>query len=84
MRSVLSLLALSFPAIALAADAPAPAAEEYARPTIREMQPPPEPANCRDRIHTVREDRGLPKLERDTASPDEPLFVAAVDKRIDG
>lgn len=40
--------------------------------------------NCRDRIVLVREERGLPKLERDTASPDEPLIIAAVDKRIDG
>jgi hypothetical protein len=39
---------------------------------------------CRDRIEMVREERGLPKLERHTASPDEPLMIAAVDKRIDG
>jgi hypothetical protein len=39
---------------------------------------------CRDRIHMVRQERGLPTLQRDTASPDEPLFIAAVDKRIDG
>lgn len=39
---------------------------------------------CRDRIHEVREDLGLPGIERETASPDEPLFIAAVDKRIDG
>jgi hypothetical protein len=32
----------------------------------------------------VREERGLPKLERDTASPEEPLFIAAVDKRVAG
>ena len=39
---------------------------------------------CRDRIELVRQERGLPKLQRDTARPDEPLFIAAVDKRIDG
>jgi hypothetical protein len=39
---------------------------------------------CRDRIHMVRHERGLPMLQRDTASPDEPLFIAAVDKRIEG
>jgi hypothetical protein len=39
---------------------------------------------CRDRIHMVRQERGLPTLQRDTASPDEPLFIAAVDRRIDG
>ena len=37
---------------------------------------------CRDRIHTVREERGLPALDRETADPDEPLFIAAVDHRI--
>lgn len=39
---------------------------------------------CRDRIHEVRQERGLPKLQRDTASPEEPLLLAAVDHRIDG
>lgn len=41
-------------------------------------------AVCRDRIELVRQERGLPKLQRDTASPDEALFIAAVDRRIDG
>jgi hypothetical protein len=41
-------------------------------------------AICRDRVHTVREERGLPRLERDTADPEEPLLFAAVDHRIDG
>lgn len=44
----------------------------------------PEAAECRDRIHLVRAERGLPLLQRDTASPDEPLFIAAVDHRLDG
>ena len=39
---------------------------------------------CRDRIHMVRQERGLPMLQRDTATPDEPLMIAAVDRRIDG
>ena len=39
---------------------------------------------CRDRVHQVREERGLPRLLRDTATPDEPLLIAAVDHRIDG
>ena len=39
---------------------------------------------CRDRIHEVRAELGLPRLQRETASPDEPLFIAAVDKRVDG
>ena len=84
MRIVLPLLALSLPAAALAADALPPSGGGQARPTGRELQGPPEPANCRDRIHAVRHERGLPRLERDTASPDEPLFVAAVDRRIAG
>jgi len=41
-------------------------------------------AACRDRIELVRQERGLPKLQRDTATADEPLLIAAVDKRIDG
>src|SRR5687767_2116629 len=40
-------------------------------------------AVCRDRIHEVRRELGKPALERD-ASPQEPLFIATVDKRIDG
>lgn len=39
---------------------------------------------CRDRIEQVRAERGLPTLERRTASPDEPLFFTALDYRIDG
>ncbi len=32
----------------------------------------------------MREERGLPQLDRGTASPSEPLLVEAVDHRIDG
>jgi hypothetical protein len=39
---------------------------------------------CRDRIEMVREERGLPRLQRDAASPNEPVLIAAVDHRIDG
>ena len=39
---------------------------------------------CRDRIQQVRDERGLPALDRRTASPDEPLLIAAVDQRIGG
>jgi hypothetical protein len=83
MRIVLPLFALSLPAFALAADVPAPSAKDYAEPAVRELQVH-QPANCRDRVYEVREERGLPKLERDTASPDEPLFIAAVERQIDG
>jgi hypothetical protein len=41
-------------------------------------------AVCRDRIELVRQERGLPSLQRDTATPDEPLLIAAVDRRIGG
>lgn len=43
-----------------------------------------EQASCRDRIQQVREGRGLPELDRRSASPDRPFLMAAVDKRIDG
>lgn len=39
---------------------------------------------CRDTIAQVREESGQPALRRDTAEPDEPLLIAAVDHRIDG
>ncbi|MGN6497065.1 MAG: hypothetical protein ACTHK5_06965 [Tsuneonella sp.] len=40
--------------------------------------------SCRERIQQVREERGLPRLDRRIAGPDRPLLMAAVDKRIDG
>ena len=42
------------------------------------------PNDCRDRIHTVREKRGLPAVDRQTADPDEPLLIKALDQRIGG
>lgn len=45
--------------------------------------PDPEGAVCRDRIQQVRRELGKPALDRD-ASPQEPLLIAAVDKRIGG
>jgi len=53
----------------------------------RGITPPraqPRPGDCRDRIQQVREDSGQPRLDRETASPDRPLLIAAVDKRVDG
>src|SRR5687768_12058422 len=38
---------------------------------------------CRDRIQEVRRELGQPALDRN-ASPQDPLFIAAVDKRIGG
>jgi len=39
---------------------------------------------CHDRIHQVRDNRGLPELQRKQASPEEPLLIAAVDHQING
>ncbi len=39
---------------------------------------------CRDRIQHVRDTNGHPPLQRGTASPNEPLLMAAIDQRIDG
>lgn len=60
-------------------------APNFAEPEILELQTPSELGEtvCRDRIHTVREERGLPAIQRETADPEEPLLIAAVDHRID-
>ena len=39
--------------------------------------------NCRDRIQEVRQERGLPRLERDAGAAD-PLMILAVHRTIDG
>lgn len=40
---------------------------------------------CRETIQEVREERGLPWIDRGTAAePDHPLLIAAVAKTIDG
>ncbi len=84
MRIAPSLIVLTLATGALAESTSAPSA----------VPPEPVPGTqsaatdsevvCRDRIQLVRQQRGLPKLQRDTASPDEPLMIAAVDHRIDG
>ena len=81
MRRVITLTAL----LACTAASPPPA-PPLAERESRELQAVGDlgEAVCRDRIHTVREERGLPVIERGTADPDEPLFIAAVDHRIDG
>ena len=80
MRIVLPLIALALTTAA----APAPPAQVEEGIPMRELQVSPDPALCRDRIHEVREERGLPLLNRENAAPDEPLMILAVDKRIDG
>lgn len=84
MRIAPSLIVLTLATGALAESTSAPSA----------VPPEPVPGTqsaatdsevaCRDRIQMVRQHRGLPKLQRDTASPDEPLLIAAVDHRIGG
>lgn len=46
--------------------------------------PLPAGRNCHGRIVAARAERGLPPLRRDNAPPGEPMFIAAVDKQIDG
>jgi hypothetical protein len=48
------------------------------------LQPMDSVQVCRDRIEQIREERGLPELDRGTASPDEPSLIAAVDLRLGG
>ena len=81
MRIALPLVALVL--TTGAAPAPEPAWPILPTPTL---QGPPGPgeAVCRDTIHEIREGRGLPELEDKEISADEPLFIAAVDTRIDG
>ena len=85
MRVIVPLIALLL-ATGAAAPPALPPQQPQARPSIRELQTPPGPSErvCRDRIQQVRDDRGLPRLDRDNARPDEGLLIAAVDKRIDG
>ena len=94
MRMILSLSALVLGVGASAAPPQVPSVEaQQALPSASVLKSPLEssPAlkddsrtNCRSRIETTRAERGLPPLQRDTAKPSEPLFIAAVDKLIDG
>ena len=85
MRLVFPLLAVAF-ATAVAAETSPPAMGPVVVEPVPDAQLAPAEGRipCRDTIHTVREERGLPRLQRDTASPDEPLLIAAVDHRING
>ena len=84
MRFALSLIALTLATGALAESAGAPKAvpQEPVPGTLSAATD--SEVVCRDRIHEVRQERGLPKLQRDTATPEEPLLIAAIDRRIDG
>jgi hypothetical protein len=80
MRIALSLAALTL----TTAGSPAIATPEP-QPRLGDLRGAAAQASvCRDRIEQVRDERGLPKLDRGTATGDEALFIAAVDHRIDG
>ncbi len=85
MRFILPLIAL-----ALATGAAAEPVQQAPAPGIVIPAPNAQLAQsdgrvpCRDTIQTVREERGLPVLQRQAVSPDEPLLIAAVDHRING
>jgi hypothetical protein len=84
MRIAVSMIALTLATGAAAEISVAPeAVPPEPVPGAQTAQADPKTV-CSDRIHLVRQERGLPKLQRDTATPDEPLLIAAVDKRIDG
>ena len=76
MKAALALLA----AAPLVLAEPAQREPQDSAPQLGEADQPV----CRDRIEQVREERGLPRLDRQTATPDQPYFIAAVDHRIDG
>jgi hypothetical protein len=97
MRAILALSTLVLGVAASAAPPAAPALDAspalkspapvfgssrvlWVSPTTKEKPP----ANCRGRIETARAELGLPKLPDDGAKAGDPLFIAAVDKTIDG
>ncbi len=85
MRLFLPLVALTVPVMALGADSPSPLEDAPpSPPALRYQTPAPAPDGCRDRITLVREERGLLRLQREMAEPEEPLLIAGVDKRIEG
>ena len=85
MRPILPLIALALTSAAAAEPLPHDVSPQQALPAPDARQPGESGVvPCRDSIHMVRAERGLPRLQRETASPDEPLMIAAVDHRIDG
>lgn len=86
MRAVVPLIALVLATGAAPPQAPAPAPEgnRLDLPPVK-IDPTTGKAVCRETIQQVREERGLPWVDRGTAAnPDEPLLIAAVAKTIDG
>ncbi|NTZ43230.1 hypothetical protein G7A66_09025 [Altererythrobacter sp. SALINAS58] len=52
-------------------------------PSGTSVAPETEANACRDRIHNVRQERGLRRLEREDGAP-KSYLIKAVDQRIDG
>ena len=85
MRLALPLLALL--PVAATAEVPAPVpAPGIVVPLAQDTESGMSNARipCRDTIHQVREERGLPRLERDSRTREDPVMIAAVDHRING
>jgi hypothetical protein len=83
MRVIVPLIALLFTtgaAAPTAVIAPMPAPDS---PIRLQAAPDGATAVCRDQIQQVRRELGKPALDREV-SPQQPLFIAAVDKRIGG
>ncbi len=83
MRFAALLTALTL-ATGAAAEPPAPLAPAVVPLAPAPLAAPEGRVPCRDTIHEVRAARGLPELDRQLATPDEPLLIAAVDHRIGG
>jgi hypothetical protein len=81
MRIYIAIATLTLITSAAPAATPTPPVDSRTDPGVIK---PFEGAVCRDRIEQVRDERGLPRLEREAATPDEELLIKAVDKRIDG
>ncbi|MGX7895230.1 hypothetical protein [Tsuneonella sp. HG222] len=83
MRNILAMAALLSCIGATAPDRVENAPPANARSAGNEANGPSEHV-CSDKIQSVRAERGLPSVRRESASDDEPLFIKAVDHRIDG
>ncbi|MXO73776.1 hypothetical protein GRI40_00875 [Altererythrobacter aerius] len=79
------LVAAGAAAAALPAPSPARMLPGYTEPPARwtSVDEVADQVRCADRIERVRDVAGQPRLDRTPASPERPLMIAAVDKRID-
>jgi hypothetical protein len=80
MRAILLPLA---PLLAAATVAPTPAIAPHVGDNLANPSEAPG-KNCRGRLETVRQERGLPKLDRKDTGTSDPLLILAVDRRMDG